>query len=268
MNKLTHSPSLRSILLLALLMSVAAAANAQSAAQTQDRLPAGNYTVITKPYMGPGYETLPVMVTSVTTEVELNGGVSMVAVENSTARRLEAVRLSWYVSAREAPDYVLLQGKTPMLRIVGGIAPGEVERIQFGVVSFAKIYKPLARKGVVNGNYIIQVGVSEARFDDGTAQTFLARRKKRGERETVFVQAKWAGAAPRRAAAARQTSCPDQSCNAVYEGEGSARMLVGYDCASSQGSTCTNQPGGKSCTNTVCSRDGGGTKPPVAIILD
>lgn len=245
-----------------------ATAHAQAAPQTQDALPAGSYSVITKPYMGPGYESLPVLVTSVTTEAELKGAVSMVGVENNTARRVEALRLGWYVSAREAPDYILLQGKTPVLRLPGGIAAGEVERIQFGVVSFAKIYKPLARKGVVNGNYVIQVGVVEARFDDGTTQTFLARGKRRAERETIFVKANWGGAAAPPVAPARQTNCPNQGCNPVYEGEGTARTLVGYECTTSQGSTCTNQPGGKSCTLTVCGKDGGGTKPPIQPILD
>jgi hypothetical protein len=255
---------LKITLLLALLTFTAA----HAAPQTKDTLPDGSYSIITKPYMGPGFDTLPVMVTSVTTEAELNGGVSVVGVENSTARRVDAVRLGWYVSAREAPDYILLQGKTPMLKLPGGIAAGEVERIQFGVVSFAKIYKPLARKGVVNGNYVIQVGVVEARFDDGTTQTFLARGKRRAERETIFVKANWRGAAASPVVAARQTSCPNQACNPVYEGEGTARMLVGYDCTSSQGSTCTNQPGGKSCTLTVCGKEGGGPKPPIQPILD
>lgn len=77
-----------------------------------------------------------------------------------------------------------------MLRLPGGIAAGEVERIKFPVVSFAKVYRPLARGGVVNGNYVIQVGVSEARFDDGTTQTFLAGGKKRGERKGGFAKAR------------------------------------------------------------------------------
>jgi hypothetical protein len=179
MSKLTSLLSLRSLLLPSLLTVVVFA---PQATQAQETSPAGDYTVTTKPYMGPGFESLPVMVTSVTTEVALNGGVSTVAVKNSTSRRLDAVRFSWYLSAREAPDYVLLQGKTPMLRLPGGIAAGEVERIKFPVVSFAKIYKPLARGGSVNGNYVIQVGVIEARFDDGTTQALLAHGKKRGER--------------------------------------------------------------------------------------
>lgn len=107
MSKLTLSPSPRSLLVLLLLTSAFSAARAQA----QGTLPPGDYTFSTKPYMGPGFESLPVMVTSVTTEAALNGGVSMVAVKNGTSRRLEAVRLGWYVSAREAPDYVLLQGR-------------------------------------------------------------------------------------------------------------------------------------------------------------
>lgn len=261
--------SLKSTLLLALLLSLAAvAAEAQTPPKMQDRLPAGNYTVITKPYMGPGYESLPVMTTSVTTEAQSDGGVTIVGVENSTSHRLDAVRLSWYLSASEAPDYILLQGKTPMLRLPGGIAAGEVERIQFPVVSFARIHKPLAHKGVVNGNYLIQVGVVEARFDDGTTQTFLALGKTGGERKTVFVKASWAGAATRPASPARQIGCPNQSCSPVFQGDGNARVLVGYDCAESQGATCTNQPGGKSCTNTVCGKEGGGTKPPIQPIRE
>jgi hypothetical protein len=267
----TSLRSLRSVpLFLALLFSLTAvAAEAQTAPKTQDKLPAGNYNVITKPYMGPGYESLPVMVTSVTTEAQSNGGVTIVGVENGTSRRLDAVRLSWYLSSREAPDYVLLQGKSPMLRLPGGIAAGAVERVQFPVVSFAKIHKPLARDGVVSGNYLIQVGAVEARFDDGTAQTFLALGKKGGKRETVFVKANWPGATSRPPAPARQIGCPNQSCSPVYEGDGNARLLVGYDCAGSQGSTCTNQPGGKSCTNTVCGKEGGGggNKPPIQPVL-
>lgn len=257
-------PALRSILTSVVLLLTAGATHLLQVSNVQGQ-PVGRYTVITRPFLGTGYENLPVLVTSVTTEKQFDGGVANVGVENGTSLRLEAVRLIWYLSTQEAPGYVLLQGKTPMLRLPGGIAAGSVERIEYPVASFAKLTKSLARKGSVRGNYLLQIGVSEARFDDGTVQSFLAGVKKSSMGEVSFVNASWAS---RRAAPRQGANCPNQARTPTYEQQGETQVLTGYGCSYSQGSTCTNQAGGRSCTVTVCGKEGGGPKPPIVPIRD
>lgn len=181
MSEFKPLPLSRLILLFAIATFAVASARAQTVREPKDKLPAGNYKVFTLPYMGAGYESLPVTVTSVTTEVALNGGVSTVGVENRAARRVDAVRFGWYLSRREDPGYVLLQGETAMHNMRDGLAPGEAKLARLPVVSFAKIWQPLARKGVVNGNYLIYVGINEVLYDDGTTQTFLPRGKTAAE---------------------------------------------------------------------------------------
>jgi hypothetical protein len=191
-------------LLVALTLGPAAAGQVGAEAQ----LPPGTWAVRCSAFKMAGHESLPVAVTGVTSEVDKGIGVTSVNVTNRAGRRLAAVRLSWYLSTQDDPATVLRQGRTKLLNLkrAGGIDPGETREVVFPVVSFAAIHKPLLQGGVLNGKYVIQIAVSEARFDDGSTQTLLTSNGRRARAET-FVKA-----SARRAIAAARTFCPDQTC--------------------------------------------------------
>lgn len=163
-------------LVMALFVAVSAslAAFAQKRGDASDQLPHGQWSVSCKPYMGVGYKSLPVLVTSVTSELDKGVGITKVGIENTTSQPLAAVKLSWYLSTQENPEAVLQQGQTRFLRLPGGIQAGEAREVLFPLVSFAKVSGALARNGIVNGNYSIQVAVSEARFEDGSTKILMA----------------------------------------------------------------------------------------------
>jgi hypothetical protein len=160
---------LQVVLALALLAGITTAAQAQQGGGSAPQLPPGKWSVAIGPYMNPGYESLPIRVVSVTSEIKGGLRVSKVGVENRSSQPLTEVRFVWYLSATETPEIILLQGKTQLLELPPGIQSNETREILFPVVSFAKVYKPLLKGGTLNGSYRIQIAVSEVRFDDGSS---------------------------------------------------------------------------------------------------
>ncbi|HEX8634104.1 MAG TPA: hypothetical protein VF703_08140 [Pyrinomonadaceae bacterium] len=124
--------------------------------------------------MGQGYESLPVLVTQVTSVT--GGGVAVrnFSVENASGQAVESVRVRWYLSRAETPETILSQGETPVVRIPGGVQPGTAARIRYPVISFAAAIRPALKTPNLSGDYLIQLAVSEARFADGSMQTLVA----------------------------------------------------------------------------------------------
>jgi hypothetical protein len=230
-------------LLLASLTSVLTSGQSDKAAPPQ--LPGGNYTVAYRGFMGPGYESLPVLVTQVTSVT--GGGVAVrnFSVENTTAQAVEAVRVRWYLSRAETPETILSQGETPVVRIPGGIQPGAAARIKYHVTSFAAAIRPVSKTTNLSGNYLIQLAVSEARFADGSTQTLLAADGK------LSLRASFTKAAYRPSA---QTFCPGQHCTQVL----ASGVPIGYKCADATNESCTNSGDGQTCSSGICGRNGGG----------
>ena len=220
-------------------------------------LPPGSWAVRCSAFRTAGYESLPVMVTAVTSDVDRGIEVTNVSVVNRTPQKLTAVRLSWYLSTQDDPASVLQQGRTKLLNLkrAGGIDPGENREVTFPVVSFAAIYRPLLQGGELRGKYLIQVAVSEARFEDGSSQILLTSNA-RLKRAATFSSVSY------RAAGGAQTFCPNQTCSVVRDG--GTGTVLGYSCVPSVGEVCSVGSTGKSCTSTLCGQTGGGGgRPPI-----
>jgi len=230
--------------LLACLTSVLTSGQSNKAAPPQ--LPGGNYTVACRAFMGPGYESLPVLVTQVTSVT--GGGVAVrnFSVENTTAQAVEAVRVRWYLSHAETPETILSEGETPVVRIPGGIQPGAAQRIKYSVISFAAAVRPVLKTAKLSGDYMIQLAVSEARFADGSRQTLLAADGKLSRAN--FVKAAY------RPRPTGQTFCPGQHCTQVLANG----VPIGYKCADATNESCTNGGDGQTCSSGICGRNGGG----------
>jgi len=135
------------------------------------RLPQGKWTLTATPYLETNYRANPVVVHSVTTEANKGLTVTKVGIL-SRSKNVSAVRLRWYLATEANPDIILQQGETPEIQIGGGALAGEVREIEYPVVTFAKLYKA---EEVLNGNFVISVGVSAAKYEDGATWTESAK---------------------------------------------------------------------------------------------
>lgn len=137
----------------------------------ETRLPKGKWTLTATPYLESSYQSNPVVVHSVTSEANKGLAVTKVGIL-SRSKNVSAVRLRWYLSAESNPEVILQQGDTPEIQIGGGAPAGEVREIEYPVVTFAKLYKA---EEVLNGDFVISVGVSAAKYDDGATWTESAK---------------------------------------------------------------------------------------------
>jgi hypothetical protein len=164
-------------LLIPLLVSLASVTlvllmgRAQNVSSDEEQLPPGDWSLSPGGYTGPDKDSLPVIVNSVTStgpKVE----VTKVTLINKTTKFVRQVRLQWQVYDRslvrkkEDPRIILIQGRTP--RITVDLSPVEERPLEYLVTSFAKIYKPLLRDGVLKGKYQMEIMVGQVVYGDGS----------------------------------------------------------------------------------------------------
>lgn len=131
------------------------------------QLPSGSWTLTHHSYSRPGYETMPIVVTSVKGDATTGLTISVVGLKNQTAKSVETYKLTWYLYETENPNRILQKGETPFIYPVS-LAANEQRGVDVPVVSFINICKPLVKDGSLKGNFAIDVAVTEVRFENGT----------------------------------------------------------------------------------------------------
>ena len=117
--------------------------------------------------MGKGYEALPVRVYSVTTSSVKGLKINKVGVVNQTSKPVVGIKFKWELANRSDSDKALLKGETPL---VGVAIAGETRKtVEFPILSFGKISKPLLKEEALHGSFDIIVAISEILYEDGTA---------------------------------------------------------------------------------------------------
>jgi hypothetical protein len=159
--------------------------------------PQGNWTLMAIPYLEANYRANPVVVKSVTTEADKGLTVTRVGIL-SRSKMVSAVRLRWYLSTEANPEAILQQGETPDIQVAGGVPAGQVRELEYGVVSFSKLY-PASE--ALKGNFVINIVVSAVKYDDGTSWTERAKSRLdympvESEGRQVLERAHTSGAAP------------------------------------------------------------------------
>jgi hypothetical protein len=231
---------LRMLMVFAMLMSSSSSGStlAQNKTGSSSDLPRGNWTVGMHPFLGSGFESIPVAVTSVTTDAKRGIAVTKVGLENTSKQNVTAVKLTWRLSNEQTPNTVILEGQTPYITRDGGLPAGISLVLRFPVVIFAKICQPLVRNGVLDGEFRIDILVSEILFEDGSKWSKLD-----------LSQVKFINAAHHTASANPQGTCGQQACE-TRTGPGGN---VFYTCkASTNNERCSVSPDGFSCTNISC----------------
>ena len=132
---------------------------------TQPKLPQGKWTLSAGSYSGTDYKNMPVDVFSVTTDATKGLSIVSVSLQNRTSKDVSAVKLRWYLKDNDQKQ-VLQEGDTPLIDI--DIPAMKTQTLSYPVVSFARIHRPFLRGITLQGNYRIEIAVSEVHYADGS----------------------------------------------------------------------------------------------------
>jgi hypothetical protein len=101
---------------------------------------------------------------------------------NRSEKTVSALRLRWIIGRDQdraalaqngyTANTMLLTGHTLPIQLT--IPKGGSKRTDFSIINFAEITAPLAREGVLTGDYYLFVGVFEVVFEDGSVWTAAA----------------------------------------------------------------------------------------------
>lgn len=190
------------------------------------KLPAGNWTFSAGPYFGPGYDVTPIDVQGVTTSAARGLSIERVSLLNRTSKQLKEVTLRWYLREKSR-NMQLLEGETEVIEI--GLPAGKQQQISYPVVSFAKIYRPFLKNGVLEGEFRIEVVVARATFADGSQWKLGDLKFSKANHSRLSTT----------------EGCQKQGCK--WNGPESS-----YICTANEGTYCSVTEGGQSCTESRC----------------
>ncbi len=203
--------------------------------------PSGNWSISAIPYIGPGYKSRPVVVTSVMSNSSNGFKVTHVVLKNISSKPAAAVRLSWSIYNDKA-NSILLRGQTALITLSKEIPENTWRQVKHDIFS-AETAKPLANEGGLDGHYRIEVGVSEILFAGGS--TWIVDRIQPDEAAFIKTSLSKSSALLRVTPLSLPQFCPKQGCSFV------PGPPSGFTCGDSGNNTvCTNC--GTSCCNTLC----------------
>lgn len=218
-------------------------------AAEQSRLPSSKWRFSAHPFSGPGYESRPVVVSSVRTDLK-DFEVTAARVRNISSKPVVAVKLEWSLYNARGGYRLVRRGETPMIGIDGGLPTGESKILSYPIFSFTKVSAELLREASLEGDFRLDVAVAEITFRDGS--TWAAGKEATAQRLTdgaIIVKASLRGGfAPLRVTPLRPAAaCARQHCQTMGD-----PPHTGYTCAqSSSDEYCTNCQ--TTCCNTLCS---------------
>ena len=218
---------MKRLLLIVVCLILATEALAQQPVRSRYGLPAGQWSLGCGPLLRPGsvvdlYKTGSSVLTGIT--------VRDVWLENRSKQGVAGVKVAWRVFDISQKQATLLQGDTPKFLAVS-LKPGEKRKVSYPIVSFAKVYRPLLRgKRELEGNFRLEVWVSDVRFTDGTGEqgaiAFAHMKKVNSKTDTAFVEVK-SEPAPQD----EELGCQNQMCSW-------SSIHNCYRCTTLTGNTC------------------------------
>lgn len=135
--------------------------------------PDGNWSAAVQPDLSQGKdEAVPVVVSYVRSffgrgtwkGLKITGAT----LKSQSDKVVTATKIRWEVTTAGDQKSVLLRGETTLFTDLSLQARGRKE-VNIPIFNFAKDARALAKDGTLEGEFVIRVGVSEARFEDGTS---------------------------------------------------------------------------------------------------
>ncbi len=188
--------------------------------------PAKGWTVGFHAFRIGGYRELPVKVYGVTSAGEQ--GLQVAHLSSNSDQIVIGVRIKWFVGKKGSTS-ILSKGETPLLELRG--LTGALPKFDIRVpdVTLEKVLLPIIRKGQLQGDFDVQVVVSEVKYLGGSSWQLPEPTR------LVIV--------PLRKHHATVDLCAHQTCRLAPD-------LFTYQCANSNGEECENRGG--SCTSLIC----------------
>lgn len=208
--------------------------------------PPGKWNFSANPFMGEGYKTRPVVVTSVASEA-ITLSVTSVRINNISSKPVRAVKLGWALRERTDKSKILNQGETSLITMEEPLPANSNRILKLQVASFLELYKPLVKKGRLEGSYRLEVGVTQVLFDNQLSWRLgdpVAIRSTNVEQVVDQRRSNHASAFTVRPILV-PVACAKQKCR--HDGV----PPPSYTCTGSEDDEfCTNC--GQSCCNTIC----------------
>ena len=100
---------------------------------------------------------------------ERGNTITKIALHNRSNRAVIAAKLGWRLFYYDSPKNTLMSGESPFLGVPLNVNERRV--VEFPLVSFAKIAKPLLKNGRVDNDFKIEVVVTDVLFGDNEEKT-------------------------------------------------------------------------------------------------
>lgn len=167
--------------------------------------------------------------------------------KNLSEKTVIAVKLGWRLFYEESHETILMSGESPLLGVTLKIK--ERREVEFPLVSFAKISKSLLKNGRVDGNFKIDVAVTDILFEDNEEKisklssgsrpsaTFLSPATGYSSKGAIVM-------VTNRPTTLKFDGCQNQQCQDNSSG-------TCFECKSNTGTTCSVQSC-NSCTSGRC----------------
>jgi hypothetical protein len=92
--------------------------------------------------------------------------IKRLQIKNRSPKALNAVQLRWAITYLDDQTKVLLEGTTPFVNFWAEADSAQV--VEIPTIYPSLLFKPLAKDGVLNGEFMLRIGLQEARFTDGS----------------------------------------------------------------------------------------------------
>jgi hypothetical protein len=207
-----------------------------------------NATFTAMPFSGAGYESRAIMVNSVMMEVVKGKGISItrVGLMNLSSKTVTGIKLEWRLSKINTtgkPGETLLKGETAELDLSqDGLLAGKSAQLHLNPGVYVKnVAAPLMQNGKLSGNYVMELAVLEATFEDETVWTAEAT-----ELKQLVKKAAYKPTTPLtiNKFVANAQGCPRQQCTYDLGGKNFTCNFISADLF------CTNC--GKTCCSSFC----------------
>ena len=176
-----------------------------------------------------------------------------VTLKNYSAKTLLGIQLKWFVTTKSEPNKILPPpGYTGLFE--APVLAGATEKVESPLIKFSQAIKYLIRDGRLDGDFLVQLRVYQAEFDDGSSWNDDWGGPKPGEKGERWVKSKGAKSLQNHAVSNLQTSCQHTLCS--YNTPDSHSVCDSYP---NYDLTCVIGP---PCTGNYCTCDHVECSPP------